>query len=163
MEIFYNSDFVVGLSFIGFFGLLAYLGVHKFLGTKLDERADGIRNELNEARRLREEAQEIFASFERKQKEVEEQAGEIVAHAEREAKEAAAKAEADIAASVELRVKRAQDQIESAEASAVKEVKDRAVQIAVAAAAEVLQKNLSADKATGLIDVSIEEVGKRLN
>ncbi|MEM8790378.1 MAG: ATP F0F1 synthase subunit B [Pseudomonadota bacterium] len=163
MEIFQNSDFVVGISFTAFFALLAYLGVHKFLGKKLDERAEGIRGELDEARRLREEAQEIFASFERKQKEVEEQAGEIVANAEREAKEAAARAEAEIAASVELRVKRAQDQIESAEASAVKEVKDRAVQVAVTAAAEVLKENLSAEKAAGLIDSSIAEVGKRLN
>ncbi|MEM7668122.1 MAG: ATP F0F1 synthase subunit B [Pseudomonadota bacterium] len=163
MDIFYNSNFVVGLSFISFIGLLAYLGVHKFLGTKLDERADGIRNELDEARRLREEAQEIFASFERKQKEVEVQAAEIVSHAEAEAKAAAKKAQEEIANSVERRLVRAQEQIEMAESDAVKEVKDKAVQIAVAAAADVLQKNLSAQKANSLIETAITEVGERLN
>ncbi|MEM7239967.1 MAG: ATP F0F1 synthase subunit B [Pseudomonadota bacterium] len=163
MDIFYNSNFVVGLSFISFIGLLAYLGIHKFLGTKLDERADGIRNELDEARRLREEAQEIFASFERKQKEVEVQAAEIVSHAEAEAKAAAKKAQEEIASSVERRLVRAQEQIEMAESDAVKEVKDKAVQIAVAAAADVLQKNLSAQKANSLIETAITEVGERLN
>lgn len=163
MDIFYNSNFVVLLSFISFFGLLGYLGVHTFLGKKLDDRATGIRHELDEARRLREEAQEIFASFERKQKEVETQAGEIVAHAEAEAKAVAKQAEADIAVSIERRLKRAQEQIEMAEASAVKEVKDRAVQIAVAAAAEVLQQNLTAQKANSLINTAIDEVGERLN
>ncbi|MEM9370258.1 MAG: ATP F0F1 synthase subunit B [Pseudomonadota bacterium] len=163
MDIFYNSNFVVLLSFLSFFGLLAYFGVHKFLGTKLDERAEGIRNELDEARRLREEAQEIFASFERKQKEVETQAAEIVSHAEAEAKTAAKKAEAEIASSVERRLLRAQEQIAMAEADAVKEVRDRAVQIAVAAASDVLKTNLSAQKANGLIDSAIDEVGERLN
>ncbi len=163
MDIFYNSNFVVLLSFLSFIALLGYLGVHKFLISKLDERAEGIRDELNEARRLREEAQEIFASFERKQKEVEQETLNIVSHAEAEAKAAAEKAEGDIAASVERRVKRAQEQIEMAETTAVKEVKDRAVQIAVAAAGEVLQKNLSAQKANALINDAIGEVGERLN
>ena len=163
MEIFYNTNFVVLLSFLAFFGLLYYLGVHTFLGRKLDERAENIRHELNEARRLREEAQEIFASFERKQKEVDEQAKEIVSHAEQEAKAAAAKAEEDIKKSVELRVKRAQEQIEMAEADALKEVKDKAVQTAIAAASDILKQNLSAQKANALINQSIDEVGKRLN
>ncbi|MBY8976434.1 ATP F0F1 synthase subunit B [Rhodobacteraceae bacterium NNCM2] len=163
MDIFYNSNFVVLLSFISFIALLGYLGVHKFLISKLDARAEGIREELDEARRLREEAQEVFASFERKQKEVEAQTSEIVAHAEAEAKAAAAKAQDEIAISVERRVKRAQEQIEMAETTAVKEVKDRAVQIAVAAAGEVLQKNLTAHKGNALINEAIDEVGKRLN
>ena len=97
MEIFYNSTFVVGISFVLFILLLLYLGVHKLLAAKLDERAAGIRTELDEARKLREDAQELFAEFERKQKEVEGQAEEIIAHARVEAEQAAERAKADIA------------------------------------------------------------------
>lgn len=163
MEIFYNSDIVVGISFVLFFGLLGYLGVYKLLGQKLDERAEGIRNELNEAKRLREEAQEIFAEFERKQKAVEGQAAEIVTHAEAEAEAAAERAKADIAASVERRLKAADEQIALAEANAVKEVKDRAVKVAIEAAQEVLTAKLGADQAQGLTDAAIADVAKRLH
>jgi F-type H+-transporting ATPase subunit b len=81
MSLLNDSYFVVGLSFFLFFGLLVYLGVHKFLALKLDERSDRIRAELDEVRRLREDAQATFAEFERKQREVQGQADEIVAHA----------------------------------------------------------------------------------
>ena len=163
MDLLYDTNFVVLLSFLGFFGLLWYLGVHKFLGAKLDERAEKIRNDLAEARRLREEAQEVFASFERKQKDVAEQAEEIVANAKREAEAAAEQAKTELAASIERRLKRADEQIQMAETSAVKEVKDKAAQIAVAAAAEVLKSKMSAKTGTGLIDAAIEEVGERLH
>ena len=163
MEIFYNSTLVVGISLFLFLALLAYLGVHKFLGSKLDERAQGIRDELDEAKRLREEAQEIFAEFERKQKAVEVQAEEIVAHAQEEAAAAAERGKADIAASVERRLKAADEQIALAEANAVREVKDKAVAVAVAAAQEVLTSKLGGDQAQSLVDGAIADVGKRLH
>ncbi|MEL6476844.1 MAG: ATP F0F1 synthase subunit B [Pseudomonadota bacterium] len=162
MDFLYNTNIVVGISFVLFFALLYYLGVHKFLATKLDERAEGIRNDLAEARRLREEAQEVFANFERKQKDVAGQAEEIVTNAKREAEAAAEQAKSDLATSIERRLKRAEEQIQLAEASAVKEVRDRAAQIAVAAAADVLKKKMNAETANGLIDSAIAEVGERL-
>ena len=163
MEIFYNSTFVVGISFVLFILLLLYLGVHKLLAAKLDERAAGIRTELDEARKLREDAQELFAEFERKQKEVEGQAEEIIAHARVEAEQAAERAKADIAASIERRLKAADEQITLAESNAIKQVKDRAVAVAIAAASDVLTANLGAEKAEGLIDNAIKEVGSRLH
>ncbi|MEM7505258.1 MAG: ATP F0F1 synthase subunit B [Pseudomonadota bacterium] len=163
MDILYNTDFVVLVALIGFFALLGYLGVHKLIGGKLDERAEKIREELAEARRLREEAQEVFASFERKQAEVAGQVDEIVSAAKREAEVAAEQAKADLKLSIERRLKRADEQIGMAEASAVKEVKDKAAQIAVAAAAEVLRAKLTADKANALIDGAIDEAGERLH
>ena len=162
MDFLYNTNIVVGISFVLFFALLYYLGVHKFLATKLDERAEGIRNDLAEARRLREEAQEVFANFERKQKDVAGQAEEIVTNAKREAEAAAEQAKSDLATSIERRLKRAEEQIQLAEAGAVKEVRDRAAQIAVAAAADVLKKKMNAETANGLIDSAIAEVGERL-
>ncbi|MEM7057670.1 MAG: ATP F0F1 synthase subunit B [Pseudomonadota bacterium] len=163
MEIFYDSNVVVALSFFLFFGLLAYLGVHKFVLGALDKRADGIRNELDEARRLREEAQELFAEFERKQREVEGQAEDIIANAKAEAEAAAERAKADLATSIERRLKAADEQIALAESNAVKEVKDTAVSVAIAAASEVLTAKLGADQAEGLVDAAIKDVGAKLH
>lgn len=163
MSLLNDSHFVVGLSFFLFFALLAYLSVHKFLAAKLDERAERIRAELDEVRRLREDAQATFAEFERKQREVQGQADEIVAHAKLEAEQAAKIAMADLAASIERRLKGADEQIGMAEANAVREVRNRAVQVAVAAAAEVIASGLTADKADALIDNAIKSVGERLH
>jgi F-type H+-transporting ATPase subunit b len=163
MSLLNDSHFVVGLSFFLFFALLAYLSVHKFLAAKLDERAERIRAELDEVRRLREDAQATFAEFERKQREVQGQADEIVAHAKLEAEQAAKIAMADLAASIERRLKGADEQIGMAEANAVREVRNRAVQVAVAAAAEVITSGLTADKADALIDNAIKSVGERLH
>ncbi len=163
MSLLQDSHFVVGISFVLFFGLLAYLGVHKFLAGALDQRADRIREELDEVRRLREEAQAIFAEFERKHREVDTQVGEIVAYAKAEAEQAAENAKADLAASIERRLRGADEQIAMAEANAVREVRDRAVQVAVAAAAEVMAARLTAGKADALIDAGIESVGEKLH
>ncbi len=163
MSLLHDSHFVVAISFVLFFGLLAYLGVHKLLGGLLDRRADRIREELDEVRRLREEAQAIFAEFERKHREVDTQVGEIVAHAKAEAEQAAERAKADLAASIERRLKGAEEQIAMAEANAVREVRDRAVQVAIAAAAEVMAARLTDARADALVDDAIERVGERLH
>jgi len=163
MSIFHDSHFVVGLAFFLFLGLLAYLGVHKFVGKVLDARADRIRAELDEARRLREEAQATFAEFERQSREVEGRAEEIITHARVEAEQAAERAKADLKVSIERRLKAADEQIAMAEASAVREVKDKAVQVAIAAAAEVLAARMSDAKADALIEDAIKSVGERLH
>ena len=163
MSIFYNSDFVVLVSFVLFFGVLGYFGVHRLIFDQLDKRADRIRNELEEARRLREEAQATFADFERKQKEVSAQAEDIVEHARAEAREAAERAKADVSESIARRLRAADEQIAMAEANAIKEVRDRAASVAVAAAAEILRERIGEQKAASMIDQSIETVGKRLH
>jgi F-type H+-transporting ATPase subunit b len=163
MSLLNDSHFVVGISFFLFLGLLAYLGVPKMLAGLLDSRADRIREELDEVRRLREEAQATFAEFERKHRDVQTQVDEIVAHAKAETEQAAEIAKADLAASIERRLKGADEQIAMAEANAVREVRDRAVQVAVAAAAEVIAGRLTADKADALIDDAIKSVGVKLH
>lgn len=163
MSLLNDSYFVVGLSFFLFFGLLAYLGVHKFVFKALDGRADRIRAELDEVRKLREDAQATFAEFERKQREVKGQADEIVEHAKREAEQAAEKAKADLADSIARRLRAADEQIAMAESNAVREVRDRAIQVAIAAAAEVMTSRLSDAKADELIDNAIKRVGERLH
>lgn len=163
MSLLHDSHFVVGIAFFIFLGLLAYLGVHKMLGKMLDERADRIRADLDEARRLREEAQATFADFERRSREVEGQAAEIVAHAKVESEQVAERAMADLDRSIGRRLKGAEEQIAMAEANAVREVKDKAVQVAIAAAAEVMAARMSDQKADALIEDAIRNVGSKLH
>lgn len=159
----YDTNIVVLIAFLLFVGLLAYVGVHRILFRMLDQRAEKIRDELDEARRLREEAQSLLAGYERRQREVEEQAAAIVSRAHKDAEEAAAQAKADIEASVERRLKAAEEQIGLAEEAAIREVRNRAIEVATAAAAEVLASKVEGEKADGLIDKAIETVGARLN
>lgn len=158
----HNTDFIVLLGFLIFVGILLYFRVPGVLGGLLDKRAETIRNDLDEARRLREEAQELYASYERRQHEVKEQAQEIVANARREAEAGAAKAKADLEVSIERRLAAAEEQIASAEADAVRAVQNRAVAVATAAAGQLLAANRSADDQAALLDEAIGEVANRL-
>ena len=158
-----NTNFVVLIAFLLFVAVLVYLKVPGLLGRKLDERAAGIKAELDEARALREEAQSLLASYERKQKDVRAQAERIVAHAKEEASLAAAQAKEDLKASITRRLKAAEDQIASAEANAVREVRDTAVTIAIAAARDVIAKQMTAADGNKLIDAAIGEVEAKLH
>ncbi len=158
-----NTDFIVLVSFLLFLGVLVYFKVPSRLAELLDKRAAGIRSELEEARALRDEAQTLLASYERKQREVQEQADRIVAAARDNATEAAELAKKDLAASIERRVQSAQGQIASAEAAAIKQVRDEAARIAVKAAGEAIQQKMSAGKAASLIDDAIGVVRAKLH
>ena len=158
-----NTDFIVLLSFLGFIGVLVYFKVPGLIGGLLDKRAEGIRNDLDEARRLREEAQEIYASYERRSREVKTQADQIVANAKREAEAQAATAREDLSRSIDRRLQAAQDQIASAENDAVRAVRDRAVAASIAAAAEILAGQVRAGQRSAGIDDAIEDVARRLN
>ncbi len=158
-----NPFFVIWIGFLIFIALLTYLKVPGLISGMLDKRADGIRSELDEARALREEAQSILASYERKKKEVGEQADRIVAHAKEEAEIVAAQAQEDLKASIARRLAAAEDQIQSAQDAAVKEVRDSAVQVAVAAASDVIAKGMTAADGNKLIDAAIKEAETRLH
>jgi F-type H+-transporting ATPase subunit b len=158
-----NTDFIVTVAFLIFAGILVYFKIPGMIGGLLDKRAAQIRSDLDEARALREEAQSLLASFERKHEEVKGQAERIVSHARQEAEDAATIAKADLARSIERRLKAAEDQIASAEAAALKEVKDQAAQIAIAAAGDVIAKAMTAKEAGKLIDESIATVEAKLH
>ncbi len=158
-----NTDFVVLIAFVLFILVLLKFKVPSTLGGLLDKRAEGIKSELEEARALREEAQTILASYERKQKEVQEQADRIVAQAKDDAMAAAEQAKADLKSSIARRLTAAEDQIASAEASAVKEVRDQAVVVAVSAANDVIAKGMTAADGNKLIDAAIAEVDAKLH
>ncbi|MFQ1699639.1 F0F1 ATP synthase subunit B [Loktanella agnita] len=158
-----NTDFVVSIAFLIFIGILLYYKVPGVVGGMLDKRADSIRAELNEAKALREEAQTLLASYERKQKEVQEQADRIVASAKEEATNAAAAAKDDIAKSITRRLATAEEQIASAQAAAVKDVRDQAIVVAVGAAKDVMAKQMDAKAAGALIDESIATVAEKMH
>ncbi|MBS0125799.1 F0F1 ATP synthase subunit B [Thetidibacter halocola] len=158
-----NTDFIVTLGFLLFIAVLVYFKVPSLLAGLLDKRAEGIQNDLDEARALRDEAQALLASYERKSREVKEQADRIVAHARDEAKLLAEQAHAEMEKSLARRLAAAESQIASAEAKAIKDVRDRAAMVAVAAAREVIAKQMTATDANKLIDASIDEVGAKLH
>lgn len=158
-----NSDFVVVIAFLLFIGVLVYFKVPRTVIGMLDKRGETIRANLDEARTLREEAQTLLASYERKHGEVQEQADRIVAAAREDAEIAATKAKADLEQSIARRLKGAEEQIETARDAAVRDIRDRAIQVAVAAAAEVLRKDMDAERGSDMIDRSIETVRAKLH
>lgn len=158
-----NTNFVVTIAFVLFVALLMYLKVPAKVADILDKRADDIKAELDEARALREEAQAVLASYERKQKEVQELADKIILNAKDEAKSAAEQAKEDLKASIARRLQAAEDQISSAEASAVKEVRDTAISVATSVAGDIIAKNMPTKDAGNLIDAAIKDVATKLH
>ena len=158
-----NTNFIVSLAFIAFIGVLIYYKVPSIVGGMLDKRADGIKSDIDEARALREEAQTLLASYERKHKEVQEQADRIVLAAKEEANLAAEQAKEDLAQSITRRLAAAEDQIVSAQAAAIKDVRNQAVNIAVSAARDVIAKKMTAADGNALIDSAIAEVDAKLH
>ena len=158
-----NTDFVVLIAFLIFVGILLYFKVPSKVGEMLDGRSASIKSELDEARALREEAQSLLASYERKQKEVQEQADRIVSSAKDEAARAAEAAKEDIKSSVARRLAAAEDQIASAQAAAIKEVKDQAVNVAIGAAKDVMAKQMDDAASAALIEDAIDAVKTKLH
>ncbi|SHJ58032.1 F-type H+-transporting ATPase subunit b [Shimia gijangensis] len=159
----HNTNFIVLMAFILFILVLMKFKVPGMLGGMLDKRSEGIQSELDEARALREEAQTILASYERKQKEVQEQADRIVEHAKSEAATAAELAKEDLKSSIARRLAAAEDQIKSAQDGAVKEVRDQAITIAIGAAKDVIAKQMTAAQGNKLIEDAIADVDAKLH
>ncbi len=159
----HNTNLIVLIAFLLFVGVLFYFKVPGTVAGLLDKRSDGIRADLAEARALREEAQTLLASYDRKQKDVQAQADRIVASAREEAAKAAEQAKADIATSVKRRLAAAEEQIASAETAAIREIRDTAITIAVAAARDVVAQQMTAADGNKLIDEAIATVGAKLH
>lgn len=129
----------------------------------LDGRSERIANELDEARRLREEAQELLASYERKQREAEKEAEGIIAAAREEAERLAKCAAADLEGQVARRRQMALDRIGQAETDAVRDVRAAAVDLALKATRKLLDEKISEKEQANLVEEAIGEIGKRLH
>lgn len=131
--------------------------------SSLDGRADRIRGELEEAQRLREEAQAALASIQRRQREAMQEAEEIISHARVEATRLREEAIADLEAAMQRRERLAEQRIAQAEAAAVAEVRNTAIDVAVAAAGRLMADRIDAARHGSLIDRSIEDLAGKLH
>ncbi|ASW05704.1 F0F1 ATP synthase subunit B [Rhizobium sp. 11515TR] len=163
MEFAFDNTFFAFVSLLIFLGLIVYLKVPGMMAKSLDDRADQIRNELAEAKRLREEAQHLLAEYQRKRKEAEAEAAHIVAAAEREAEMLATEARKKTEEFVANRTALSEQKIKQAEADAMKAVRSAAVDLAIAAAESVLAKKADGSVQSGLFNDAIKEVKTRLN
>ncbi|WP_422373022.1 F0F1 ATP synthase subunit B [Hoeflea sp.] len=152
---------LVGL--IIFLGILVYVKVPGTMASALDKRADQIRNELEQAKKLREEAQQLLAEYQRKRKEAEAEAADLVSAAEREAAALRAEAKAKTEDYVTRRTAMAEQKIKQAETDAINEVRASAVDLAIAASEKLIEKKVDAKASDALFSKSLTDLKARLN
>lgn len=158
-----SAEFWVGVSFVVFLAILLYFKVPALLAKALDDRAEGIRRELDEARKLREEAQALLADYEKKHRNAAEEAQSIVDQARREAEALASETRQSLTEQLTRRTKLAEEKIARAEAQAVDDVRAAAVERAIAAAERILREKAAGAGGTALIDQGIRDLKGRLN
>ena len=158
----FDATFWVAAGFVVFVGLMLYFKVHRTIVDTLNARAAKIRSDLDEARRLREEAQTLLATYERKQRDALKEAEAMLAHAREEAQRETDQAQQRLEDSIERRQQLALEKIALAEAQAQKDVRDTAVEIAIAAAEEVIARRISGERGAALVDNSIHGLRRYL-
>ncbi len=163
MEFFGHAESWVLVAFLLFVALMIYMKVPGLVARMLDERAAKIAADLAEARKLREEAQALLASYQAKRTEAEKDAASIVAQAKADAAEYAEEARRKLAETLDRRRKQAEQKIAQAEAAAVKEVRAVATDVAIAAATNLVAEAAKGAKGAALIEDSIKAVKSRLN
>jgi len=158
-----EPEFWVAVAFVLFLGVLVYTGVHKTMIDTLDRRSDRIKAELDEARRLRDEAGKLLADYQRKQREAEREAEAIITEAKAEAERVAAEARGKMEEFVARRTKLAESKIGQAEAQALADVRAAAADAAAAAAETILRDTAKGKVADDLIARGIADVRAKLN
>jgi F-type H+-transporting ATPase subunit b len=153
----------VAIAFIILMGLFAWLGVHRTVLTALDHRAQRIKAELDDAKRLRDEAAKLLADYQARRASAEREAQEIVTNAKAEAERIAAEARTRMEDFVARRTKTAENKIALAEAQALADVRAAAAEAAVAAASTVLSQSVKGSMADDLLTKGIAEVKAKLN
>jgi F-type H+-transporting ATPase subunit b len=159
---FEDPEFWVAFAFVIFVGILVKFGVPKMALSALDSRADGIRQALDEAHRLRAEAQEVLAQYQRKKADAEKEAEAIIVSARAEAERLASEAKSKVEEFIARRTKMAESKIAQAEAQALADVRAAAADAAVAAAEKVLVQSTHGAAAESLIAKGIGDVKAKL-
>jgi F-type H+-transporting ATPase subunit b len=153
----------VAIAFVILIGGFAYLGVHRTLLTALDNRAARIKAELDDARRLKDEAAKVLGEYKARRASAEREAAEIVAGARSEAERIAADAKAKMEDFVARRTKAAESKIALAEAQALADVRAAAAEAAVNAATTILAGTVKGEIADNLLSKGITDVRQKLN
>ena len=128
----------------------------------LDARAVRIRDELDSARRLREEAQQALASYQKREQEAAAEAEVILAHARAEAERIATQAARNLEEALERRRRLAEERIAQEEAKALSEIRAITVDVAISAARQVIAAELDETRGGALIDAAITELPQQL-
>jgi F-type H+-transporting ATPase subunit b len=163
MEFLQEAETWVGLGFVIIVGILLYRRVPAFIGAALDRRAVAISKELDEAKRLRDEAEAVLAEYKRKAQNAEKEAESILTEAKAEAERFAADARANLSLQIERRAKQAQDKIAQAEAHAMAEIRALAADAAAAAAEKLITARLDEQRAANLVSESLKDLSAKLN
>ena len=160
---FFEPEFWVAIAFVILMGLFAYLGIHHTVLQTLDRRGERIKAELDDARRLKDEAAKLLAEYEARRASAEREAEDIIASARAEAERIAGEAKAKMEDFVARRTKTAESKIALAEAQALADVRAAAADAAVAAASTILSQSVKGEKADELLAKGIAEVRAKLN
>jgi F-type H+-transporting ATPase subunit b len=163
MELFGDPEFWVGIGTLVFIALLIWKRVPALVASSLDARAAAIAKELEDARRLRSEAEALLAEYQKKRAAAEEEASSIVAEAKAEAMRFAEESRSAIKAQIERRARQAEEKIAQAEAQAVSELRALAADAAVAAAEKLIAARLDDKQSADLLKRSLEEIPAKLN
>src|SRR5712675_3017817 len=153
----------VAIAFIILMVVFAYLGVHRTVLTALDHRSERIKAELDDARRLKDEAAKLLAEYKARHAKAEGEAQEIISSAKAEAERIAVEAKAKMEDFVARRTKTAESKIALAEAQAVADVRAAAADAAIAAASTILSQSVKGQVADDLLAKGIDEVRQKLN
>ncbi len=163
MRAFYEAETWVAVAFVLFLLLLWRLGAHRSMLASLDDRNTRVSHELEEARRLKSEAQALLAEYQKKQREAEAEAASIIAQAKTEAQEIAAEAKIRMEEFVARRTKMAEGKIAQAEVQALADVRAAAAEAAVKASEKVLSETVKGKVADDLLSAAIRDVKARLD
>jgi F-type H+-transporting ATPase subunit b len=153
----------VAIAFVILMGLFAYLGVHRTVLKALDNRSQRIKAELDDARRLKDEATKVLGDYQARRASAEREAEEIIANARAEAERIATEAKAKMEDFIARRTKTAESKIAMAEAQALADVRAAAADAAVEAASVILSKSVKDKLADDLLAKGIAEVRQKLN
>jgi F-type H+-transporting ATPase subunit b len=160
---FAEPEFWVAVAFVILMAVFAYIGVHRTVLTALDHRADRIKAELDDARRLKDEAAKLLGEYKTRRASAEREAEEIISAAKADAERIAAEAKTKMEDFVARRTKTAESKIALAEAQAVADVRAAAANAAVAAASTILSQSVKGSVADDLLTRGIAEVKAKLN
>lgn len=162
MEMMTSAHFWVGAAFVVFVLILVMAGVHRLVWKALGDAGATVQAQLDEANRLREEAQALLSRIQADREHADQLAKEILANAEEQAKRMQAEAQERLAEQIERRGQLAERRIATAEAQAAAEVKAAAADLAAQMAEQVLTARLAGAKSDPLIDTAIGQLAGKL-
>jgi F-type H+-transporting ATPase subunit b len=163
IELLSEPETWVAIAFLIFLGVLLKVGVPSLLFKALDDRSARIKSELDEALRLRKEAEDILAEYKRRQDEAEKTAESIIHNAGVEAERLAAEAQTKVEEFIARRTRMAETKIAQAEAQALADVRSAAADVAVAAAESLLVSTTKGAAAESLVSQGIADLKTKLN